>query len=219
MSSRQKKDWNIDTLLSVIGFVFELMRVVVTALRKRGGGIDHLRRLLKEPALVDKVFDLIVDKATEIVLRAGEYLVNVTYEMPRDKEKLEGEFSKDGVSELFYNVNYTWEKHESYRDDDMPGDEVFLVKHFNRRIESEDAIREMDPQGYRPATHLEAHAFALANPELQRQFWIVALGSSATRGDGRFVAVLSSSSGRRILVRVWFGGEWGSGGRFLFVRK
>jgi hypothetical protein len=60
MSRSEKKEWGLDTLLSVLGFVFELIRVVVNALRKRNGTIDHLRRLLKEPELVDKVFDLIV---------------------------------------------------------------------------------------------------------------------------------------------------------------
>ncbi|MFH1973268.1 MAG: hypothetical protein ABIK13_01515, partial [Patescibacteria group bacterium] len=85
--------------------------------------------------------------------------------------------------------------------------------------ESEANIAEMDTLGYRPATHLEAYAFAKANPELQRQFWIVALGSSTMGGGFRCVALLRSGSGRRVLGDCWFGGEWGSGRRFLFVRK
>lgn len=60
MSRKAKKDWDLDTLLSIVGFVFELVRVVVNALRKRGGNVNHLRRLLKEPDLVDQVFELIV---------------------------------------------------------------------------------------------------------------------------------------------------------------
>lgn len=60
MSRKDKDKWDLDGLLSAIGFVFELLRVVVNALRKRGGTVGHLRRLLKEPDLVDKVFDLIV---------------------------------------------------------------------------------------------------------------------------------------------------------------
>jgi hypothetical protein len=47
MSRANKKNgYDLETLLSVLGFVFELMRTVVNALRKRGGTIDHLRRLL-----------------------------------------------------------------------------------------------------------------------------------------------------------------------------
>ncbi|MFH1973648.1 MAG: hypothetical protein ABIK13_03535, partial [Patescibacteria group bacterium] len=85
--------------------------------------------------------------------------------------------------------------------------------------ESEANIAEMDTLGYRPATHLEAYAFAKANPELQRQFWIVALGSSTLDGDLRSVAVLDGVSGRRILDSNWFGIVWISDDRFLFVRK
>jgi hypothetical protein len=62
MSRKNQRTWDLAELLSVIGFVFELLRVVVDALRKRDGTIEHLRRLLKEPPLVDKVFDLIVNK-------------------------------------------------------------------------------------------------------------------------------------------------------------
>ena len=77
----------------------------------------------------------------------------------------------------------------------------------------------MDKLGYRPATHLEAYAFAKANPELQCQFWIVALGSFTLRGGNRCVAVLRSYSGRRILFYDWSECEWVSCFRFLFVRK
>lgn len=65
--SRKNKEWNLESMLSVVGFVFELVRVIVNALRKRNGTVDHLRRLLKEPALVDKVFDLIVDTNKQMV--------------------------------------------------------------------------------------------------------------------------------------------------------
>ncbi len=228
MSGRQKKDWNIDTLLSVLGFMFELMRVVVAALRKRGGGIDHLRRLLKEPALVDKVFDLIVDKATEIVLRAEEYLVSVTYAALPAMAELERLFSKNGVSALF-NGSYKWEQHESRKDfDKVPGDKAFLVKQFTPKeieemggLKSENIIAWGLRNGYVSGDEKEAYAVGIS-PEtcdLQRQFWIVALGSSTVRGDYRFVAVLCSHSGGRVLGLDWFGRGWDSAFRFLFVRK
>lgn len=37
--------------------------------------------------------------------------------------------------------------------------------------------------------------------------------------DNRYVAVLNSNSGRRILDNNWFDNEWDSDNRFLFVRK
>ncbi len=60
MSRKDKKEWTLETLLSVVGFLFELLRVVVNALRARNGTVDDLRRLIREPKLVDDVFDLIV---------------------------------------------------------------------------------------------------------------------------------------------------------------
>ena len=152
-------------------------------------------------------------------LGKNEYLVPVSYDMPRNKRKLEAEFSKGGVSELFYG-NYEWRPHSSCaKIDQSPGNRVMLLKHFGRITTSKKNIAEMDNLGYRSATHLEAYAFAKANPELQRQFWIVALGSFTLDGDNQFIAVLYSDSDGRILNHTWFDSEWDSGNRFLFVRK
>jgi hypothetical protein len=170
-------------------------------------------------AIIERNSTRLSERPKQIQLRENEYLVPVAYDMPRDKGKLEAEFSKDGVSDLFYG-NYEWQPHSSCAEiDQTPGNRVMLVKHFGRYTESEANIASMDKLGYRPATHLEAYAFAKANPELQRQFWIVALGSSAVRGDDRDVAVLYSDSDRRILGNSWFDSGWNSDDRFLFVRK
>jgi hypothetical protein len=66
MSRKDKKEWTLETLLSVVGFLFELLRVVVNALRARNGTVDDLRRLIREPKLVDQVFDLIVGAKSAI---------------------------------------------------------------------------------------------------------------------------------------------------------
>ena len=218
---QNKKDQAIGDVLSNLGFAFEVFKVITHAVLAKGGTMQHLRRVVKEGALQKQIADLIVPAGSEIErpLIDGEYRVPVAYDMPHSKSALESEFSKDGVSELFYG-NYEWKNDRSCAEiDQTPGERIMLVKHFNRAIESEDAIAEMDKLGYRPATHLEAYAFAKVNPELQRQFWIVALGSSAMYGGSRGVAVLVSDSDGRVLDGRWFGDGWGSGPRFLFVRK
>ena len=219
---QNKKDQGIGDVVSNFGFAFEVLKVIAHAVMAKGGNMQHLRRIVKEPALQRQIADLIVPAGSEVErsLAENEYLVPVGYGMPRDKAALESEFSKDGISELFTG-NYEWQPHSSCADiDQTPGDRVMLLKHFGRNTTSEANIAEMDKLGYRPATHLEAYAFAKANPELQRQFWIVALGSSTLCDDRRNVAVLGSGfSGRRILVDCRFGNEWYSDGRFLFVRK
>jgi hypothetical protein len=77
----------------------------------------------------------------------------------------------------------------------------------------------MDRLGYRPATHLEAYAFAKANPELLRQHWILALGSTAVYDGHRYSVALRKDSDGRIVVNLWFGDSWYSHFRILFVRK
>lgn len=80
MSRENKKDWDLGTLLSVVGFVFELVRVTVNALRQRNGTVDHLRRLLKEPALVNQVFDLIVGKVDVIITQTFQSLLEACHQ-------------------------------------------------------------------------------------------------------------------------------------------
>ena len=158
-------------------------------------------------------------KRTTSPLGENEYRVPVSYDMPRNKRKLEAEFSKGGVSELFYG-SYEWQPHSSCAViDQTPGNRVMLLKHFGRITTSKENIAEMDNLGYRSATHLEAYAFAKANPELQRQFSIAALGSFTLDGHNRFIALLYSFSGSRILDHTWFADRWDSDRRFLFVRK
>ena len=218
---QNKKDQGIAEVVSNFGFAFEVLKVIAHAVMAKDGNMQHLRRIVKEPALQRQIADLIVPAGSEIErpLADGEYRVPVAYDMPHSKSALESEFSKDGVSELFYG-NYEWKNDRSCAEiDQTPGERIMLVKHFGRNTTSEANIVEMDKLGYRPATHLEAYAFARANPELQRHFPIIALGSSALSGGNRYVAVLSGGPVRRILDFHWFGGEWSSDSRFLAVRK
>lgn len=97
--------------------------------------------------------------------------------------------------------------------------------HFNRPISSNDAEKELDKMGFRPAIIEELLAFAAAFPETQRKSPIVALGSVAKIGpvppidDDRYVVYLGMhGSGRRLSLN-WRGDEWSGIFRFLAVRK
>jgi len=151
-------------------------------------------------------------------LRKNEYLVPVSYAPLPSFSELEHEFGKGNVSDIF--DGRLFQKHASCCNiDETSGDKIFLVKYFGRETESENNIAEMDKRGYRPATHIEAHAFQKVKPKLQRQFRIVALGSFAMGGGRQCVAVLDGGSDGRIFGGCWFGSRWGAGRRFLFVRK
>lgn len=218
---QNKKDQGIADVVSNFGFAFEMLKVIAHAVMDKGGNMQHLRRIVKEPTLQRQIADLIVPTGpTEERPRVdGVYRVPVSYNMPRDKEALEAEFSRGGVSETFFG-DFQWRTHSSCTEiDQTPGERTMLLMHFNQVIESEDVISQMNAQGYRPATHLEAYAFAKVNPDLQRKHCIIALGSSTRHGDRRVVTVLYGGPDRCLLSDHWVGDGWRYGFRFLAVRK
>lgn len=93
------------------------------------------------------------------------------------------------------------------------------VYHFNRDISSEDAIREMDKDGYVPAMAWDLLDYGAKNPEEQRKYPIVGLGSVAKVGGRRRVLCLDEDGSERVLVLRWFDVDWGAHCRFLAVRK
>ncbi len=92
--------------------------------------------------------------------------------------------------------------------------------HFNRPISSEQAIQEMDKEGYRPAELPEGLAYVQANPDEQRKYPIILLGSVWLHWSGRrSVPCLDRWSDERRLDLVWFELGWHECYRFLAVRK
>ena len=97
---------------------------------------------------------------------------------------------------------------------------VAELVHFNRAIPTEDALRELNRQGYRPAELRELLAFGEKYPDVQREFPIVALGSVwQDRGGDRGVPYLYGGSSGRDLGLGWVGGDWFGICRFAAVRK
>lgn len=92
--------------------------------------------------------------------------------------------------------------------------------HFNRSISSNDAIAEMDKAGFRSATIEELLALGASQPELQKQFPIVALGSVwPSPGGIRYVPCLAWDGYRRDLRLDWFESGWDESCRFAAVCK
>lgn len=91
---------------------------------------------------------------------------------------------------------------------------------FDRYIESDDAIVEMDKQGYRPATIEELLALGEKYPKLPKEFPIIALGSVWRNPDGdRSVPYLYWLILERNLNLGWFDDRWNASCRFLALRK
>ena len=97
--------------------------------------------------------------------------------------------------------------------------EAVLV-HFDRYISSEQALAELNKMGLRAGELTELLAFGATYPDQQRQFLVVALGSTWLRPSGyRFVPCLDYWGVRRGLRLYWFGAGWREGCRLLAFRK
>ncbi len=94
------------------------------------------------------------------------------------------------------------------------GTEYELV-HFDRHILSEDAVKELEKDGWRPATAWDLLSWKGWNDK----DFVIALGSVGEVDGGRRVACLGEgSSGRRLSLGRW-DGAWDAHCRFLRVRK
>ena len=95
-----------------------------------------------------------------------------------------------------------------------------VLAHFDKEMDSERALRELDKIGLRAATLSELLALGESFPELQRKFEIVTLGSSFVRRDGRrSVTGLDRWLGGRKLDLLVFQRNWGERVRFAAVPK
>lgn len=90
---------------------------------------------------------------------------------------------------------------------------------FKYVVTSKEAIVEMDNAGYKPANFWDLIGLAAKEPDLQRKYSIVALGSVYKYGDCRFVPCLGEYSSGRELSERYFDDEWNHEYRLLAVRK
>lgn len=88
--------------------------------------------------------------------------------------------------------------------------------HFDRDMKTEDAEREMETAGYRPATLAELLFFGLLHPDLFLKYPLVALGSVF---DGYSPCLFDWSDVDRSLSLFDRQGRWYRLCRFLGVRK
>lgn len=93
--------------------------------------------------------------------------------------------------------------------------------HFDKSMPLDTVLAELDKRGFRAATLTELLALGADQPELQRQFPIVALGSiwHGPRGDRGGAAYLGRIPAGRSLDLLWYEGDWSGLCRFAAVRK
>jgi len=99
------------------------------------------------------------------------------------------------------------------------GDVEVSIIHIFRPMSSEDITKWMNEKGFKPGNLLELCALGAKFPDLQRQYPIVALGSSCVVGGYRAVPYLDGGDSLRYLGLDYRAGDWDAGCRFLAVRK
>lgn len=91
----------------------------------------------------------------------------------------------------------------------------YKLFHFDKDISSEDAIKEMEKEGYRAANIYELLLYL----DWNEKDWIVALGSVAGVYGGRYVPCLGKSDSERHLGLSNWDDGWPAYYRFLAVRN
>ncbi len=99
----------------------------------------------------------------------------------------------------------------------------YTIFHFDRNMSSEDAVKEIvaaDAENpWEPAKIENILAYGAKNPEEQRKFPIVGLGSVGRVFGARYVPFLGRFDSGRLLYLGWWGFGWDADVRFLAVRK
>lgn len=192
------------------GMAADVWTRLAQEVKNQGGQEEDLHLLAR-----DEGRSLIVMIAG-LLVRAGAavrnlYKIVVDYSMSLANMILAGDYG-------YVNPNITAENFPVQGEGAIELDGVLV--HFNRDIESDDAVKEMDQMGLRPATMAELLAFGAKFPEIQREFPIVGLGHSWMGPRGfRSVGYLDFwYGGRRVCLDRW-AGAWDAFYRFLGVRK
>lgn len=99
-------------------------------------------------------------------------------------------------------------------------DEVeYKIYHFDKEMKTKQVEDQMEKDGYKPGKIWHLLSFGAQNPEEQKKYPIIALGSSVGLCGFWRVPFLDFGGGGRRLSLYCRDGVWSGGCRFLAVRK
>ena len=202
--------------LKGMGKAFEIFKALVDEVLSLGGDDQCLELILTDAKVRQSIAKTIVD--------AGKPVVVVPEQPSRPKYHVVVDCAVSLIK-MIRSGKYDWvndditAEHFPVSGSDKQEVDVELF-HFNRVVSTAVAIAEMEKAGYRPANPSELLALGASQPELQRQFPIIALGQFWLDDDGgRVVVVLRRHVSDRNLNLHRYGHDWGDDCRFLAVRK
>lgn len=170
---------------------------------------DQIRELLGLKRLVEVTkTDEAFHKITNYITHTFKIMVDET--MPVEEAVKTGRFD-------WSNENITSQNFPRPTGGKKVEKEVFIF-HFGRQVSSAAVIGEIYKARYKPATIWDLIGLAMKEPNFQRQFPVVALGSVCKLGGDRSVPCLyEDDSGRRLNLH-YFDYGWRDSSRFLVVR-
>ncbi len=203
-----------DAMMMGAGWIGSLTSKLSKALRKKGVSYEQIHELVKDGEAQDALVEKIAGVLAEVMQQAKNlFRVTVDYSLTLEQMIAAGRY--DWKNSDINQKNFPIPPSKRGKED-----VVIELKHFNRTMDSDEVIRELDKDGFRPANVFELQAFAETYPEKQREFPIVALGSVWRHwGGSRSVAGLCGAADRRDLDLRCFDSRWHSDYRFAAVRK
>ncbi len=208
--TRQKSEY-----LKSFGKAFEIFKALADEVLAQSGTDEDVSRILTDRKVRQEMVGLLLKQAKSAA--GGVVRIMVRYFTDKGRRTLSEMISDcrlDYVNEDITEKHFPINKRQN-------GEVEMKIFHFNRAMESDEVIKEMEERGYRPAELPEGLAYAKVNPDEQRKYPIAILGSvwQGWDGDDPRVPCLLEWHGYRDLHLHWFGDDWDSDGRFLACRK
>lgn len=194
-------------LKSGMGKAMETFIALVEEVEDLGGSDEDTRRIKTDKALRRQIAELLIqDRAID-----GRFAVTVNRDLSLADMIAAGQYDwlDSGITAERFPVSGSGASEV----------EIVLV-HFGRDMSTDAVLKELDVRGYRPAKIEELLALGAAQPELQRQYPIIALASVWRDPRGyRRVAYLDGTGAERYLRLHWYVHGWRDVCRFAAIRK
>jgi hypothetical protein len=189
--------------------VSAILQSLIDKVKKRGYSEDEILRVAAQgDTLLDKFADVMAEAARK---PRDVFPVTVNYDLPVEEAIKAGDYQ--AVHAEILSLNFPSARTGQT---DM---EIVLIR-FDRRMASEDVVRELDAEGLRAAELPEFLAFGAKYPDVQRKFSVAGLGSVWKDRKGyRNVPCLYEASEGRYLDLHWWDDGWYTYTRFAATRK
>jgi len=204
----KRKD--VSVLVSAAGWIGSFVGEIVSALRERGISDEQIHAFVtvNGKISVGKIAEIM---AGDIRSEEGNYPITFNY--------------SESIEDKVVAGKYDW-SNEDITSEHLPTSRIGTAEssiklfHFDQGISSEEVLKEMEKEGYRPAEACELLSFGVKHPDVQREFPIIALGSVwQSPGGHRYVVYLHRDGAGRDASLHWLDLDWPGSCRFAAVRK